>query len=81
VVDIEIRPGPDWAGVKAFPRGQEGSGDVKLVEGLWYCDADYRDEYPDYMEQIASMIEEGRRIKAARARTRAVEAEAEPVTQ
>jgi len=80
-VDVELMPGPDSWGVWAYCEGHEGSGDARRIEGLWYYDSDYRDEYPDYMEKIASMIEEGRRLKAARARTRAVEAAVEPVAQ
>jgi hypothetical protein len=65
-VTIELLPGPDWAGVVAYPEGQEGSGTVKLIDGLWYWNSDYRDAYPEYMKAIDAMIEEGRRIKAAR---------------
>jgi len=65
-VTIELRPGPDWFGVVAFPEGQEGSGDIKLIDGLWYCDADYRDAYPEYMKWIDARVEEGRRAREQR---------------
>lgn len=65
-VCIELLPTPDWFGVVAFPEGEEGSGDVKLIDGLWYCDADYRDAYPEHMKWIDARIEEGRRRKENR---------------
>ncbi len=65
-VCIEVRPGPDWFGVVAFPEGQEGSGDIKLIDGLWYRDAEYRDAYPEYMKWIDARIEEGRRAREQR---------------
>ncbi len=65
-VTIELRPGPDWYGVVAFPEGQEGSGDVKLTDGLWYCDAEYREPYLEYMKWIDAKIEEGRRAREKR---------------
>jgi hypothetical protein len=67
--DVELLSGPEYFGVRAFPEGREGWGQVKLVDGLWYYDSDYRDEYPKYMKKIDAMIEEGRRRKAARAAT------------
>jgi hypothetical protein len=63
---IELFPGPDWYGVLAFPEGSPGRGEVKLIDGLWYSDPDYRDAYPDYMEEIDAMIEKGRRLRANR---------------
>jgi hypothetical protein len=63
---IEQRAMLDWFGVVAFPEGVEGSGDVKLIDGLWYRDTDYRDAYPDYMKWIDARIEEGRRFRAER---------------
>jgi hypothetical protein len=65
-VDVELLSWPEWFGVRAVPEGQEGWGQVKLVDGLWYCDANYRDEYPKYMKKIDRMIEEGRKRKASR---------------
>jgi hypothetical protein len=63
---IELFPGPDRYGVLAFPEGSPGRGDVKLIDGLWYSDAYYRDAYPDYMEEIDAMIEKGRQLRANR---------------
>jgi hypothetical protein len=63
---IELFPGPDWYGVLAFPEGSPGRGEVKLIDGLWYSDPDYRDAYPDYMEEIDAMIEKGRQLRANR---------------
>jgi hypothetical protein len=65
-VCIEVRPGPDWYGVVAYPEGQEGSGDIKLIDGLWYCDADYREPYLEYMKWIDAKVEEGRRAREKR---------------
>lgn len=70
---IELRAMPDWFGVVAFPEGAEGSGDVKLIDGLWYQDADYRDAYPAHMKWIDARIEEGRRQKEERKTTRSPE--------
>jgi hypothetical protein len=69
VVDLELLPGPEYFGVFAFPEGQKDRGDVKLIDGLWYYNSDYRDEYPRYMKKIDRMIEEGRQRKTARAAT------------
>lgn len=55
-----------WFGAVAYPEGQEGSGDIKLIDGLWYCDADYRDAYPEYMKWIDARVEEGRRAREQR---------------
>jgi hypothetical protein len=63
---IELFPGPDWYGVLAFPEGSPGRGEVKLIDGLWYSDAYYRDAYLDYMEEIDAMIEKGRQLRANR---------------
>ena len=65
-VCIELVPGPDWYGVLAFPEGGREWGDVKLIDGLWYSDPEYRDAYPDYMEEINAMIEKGRQLRANR---------------
>jgi hypothetical protein len=67
-LSMELCPGPDWYGVVAFAEGVDGSDDVKPIDGLYYHDADYREEYPDRMKWIDSAVEEGRRAKAARAR-------------
>jgi hypothetical protein len=69
VVDLELLPGPEYFGVFAFPEGQKDRDDVKLIDGLWYYDSEYRDEYPKYMKRIDAMIDEGRKRKAARAAT------------
>ncbi len=63
---IELFPGPEWFGLIASAEGHEGHGNVKLIDGLWYCDTRYRNEYPEYVKQINAMIEEGRRIKEKR---------------
>ena len=68
-VDLELMPGPAFTMVLAFPEGQEGWGSVKLIDGLWYHSSGYREDYPRYMKKIDTMIEEGRRRKAARAAT------------
>jgi hypothetical protein len=65
-VVIELFPGPEWAGVSAFPEGSEGHGSVKLIEGLWYFDPRYRSDRPGYVKRINAMIEEGRHRKEAR---------------
>lgn len=65
-VTIELAPGPDWFGVVAFPEGQEGSGDIKLIDGLWYCDAEYREPYLEYMKWIDARFEQGRRAREKR---------------
>lgn len=65
VVDVELLPGPEYFGVFAYPEGQKEWGGVKLIDGLWYYDSDYRAEYPKYMKKIDRMIEEGRKRKAA----------------
>lgn len=65
-VCIELFPGPDWFGVVAFPEGHEGDGDVKLIDGLWYHDADYRDAYPEHVKWIDARIEKGRQFREKR---------------
>jgi len=65
VVDMELLPAFNFFGVRASPEGQEGWGDVKLIDGLWYYDADYRDEHPKHMRKIDAMIEEGRQRRRA----------------
>lgn len=81
VVDLELLPGPEYFGVFAFPEGQKDWGDVKLIDGLWYYNSDYRDEYPKYMKKIDAMIEEGRQRKAARAAAPSESPSAEPAVQ
>jgi len=63
---IELWPGPSWYGVVAYPEGQQGSGDIKLIDGLWYHDGDYREAYPKYMKWIDARVEEGRRAREQR---------------
>jgi hypothetical protein len=41
-VYVELLPGPEWFGVIAFPEGHEGRESVRLIEGLWYDDSEYR---------------------------------------
>jgi hypothetical protein len=66
-VYVELMPGPEWFGVMAFPEGHEGRESVRLIEGLWYDDSEYRTDYPDYMARINNMVEKGRRWRAVRA--------------
>lgn len=42
MIDLQLLPAFNFFGVRASPKGQEGWGDVKLIEGLWYYAADYR---------------------------------------
>ena len=51
-----------------MPAGQEGWGDVKLIDGLYYYDSGY-DQHADHMRRIDAMMEEGRRHKATGAAT------------
>jgi hypothetical protein len=67
LVWIALMPGPDSFGVVAALEGWEGKGEVRLVDGLWYFDGDYSEESPEYREGINAKIEEGRRLRAARA--------------
>lgn len=69
VIWIELLPGPEWFSVVAFPDSREEWGNVKLIDGLWYHDSEYRDEYPDYMEMINALIEKGRQSRASREST------------
>jgi len=39
-------------------------GDKKLIEGLWYYDSEYRDEYPKHKKKIDELIQKGK-IKQA----------------
>jgi len=61
---LELLPGPEYFGVFAYPEGQKDRGDVKLIDGLWYYDSDYRDAYPEYMKKIDTMIADGRKRKS-----------------
>jgi hypothetical protein len=65
-VQVELFPGPEWFGLIASAEGQEGRGDVKLIDGLWYCDSKYGDEFPRYTRRINAMIEKGRQLRANR---------------
>jgi len=66
-VCIELMPGPEWRGVIACPEGSEKQGNVKLIEGLWYCDPGYQHTRPKYVTRINDMIEKGRQLRASRA--------------
>ena len=80
VVDLELLPGVIYWGVKAFPEGQEGWGEVKLIDGLYYYDSEY-DQHADHMRRIDAMMEEGRQRKAARATAQSGSPVAEPAVQ
>ncbi len=63
---IQLFPGPEWFGVMASAEYRDGYCAVKLIDGLWYSDAEYGSEHPEYVEKINTMIEEGRRRKETR---------------
>jgi hypothetical protein len=63
---IQLFPGPEWFGVMASAEYRDGYCAVKLIDGLWYSDAEYGSEHPEYVEKINTMIEEGRRRKEVR---------------
>ncbi len=66
-VYVELMPGPEWFGVIAFPEGREGRENVRLIEGLWYDDSEYRADYPDYRASIDNLVAGGRHWRARRA--------------
>lgn len=52
-------------GVVAYPRGSKVedswfTGSIQLIPGLYYYDEDYHDQFPDYMQHINKLIQEGR---------------------
>jgi hypothetical protein len=56
VIIIEMMGGMSHVGIRAYPENYKGfgTGDKKLIEGLWYCDDGYREE-PDYEQYIESL--------------------------
>lgn len=64
VVDVELLPGPEYFGVFAYAENDEGWGDVRLADHLWYYDSDYA-TVPKYRTRIDRMIEESRKHSAA----------------
>gem|GEM_PF-3176410 len=53
-IDLELCTGFYSVSVMAFPEGIEGYGDLKLIDGLWYNDAGFRNDpnFSDYLEKL-----------------------------
>ena len=60
---IQFGGGPDSFGLRAYPENfsgtlpNSGNGARRLIEGLWYCDQDYRDIHAAYKRKIDAWIE------------------------
>jgi hypothetical protein len=62
---LEMHGGFDHFGLRAYSKSFKELypgfkyGDRQLVDGLWYYDDDYRDDFPKHKKRIDAWIEEG----------------------
>ena len=51
-----------YFGIRAYPEEykESKSGDIELVDGLWYYDDQYNNKYPKYKKKVDELIQKGK---------------------